>query len=314
MKILVVGAGAVGGYFGARLLEAGSDVSFLVRRRRAALLARSGLVVHSRRGDVRIESPPTVQAGGLDGSWDLIILSCKAYDLESAAEAIAPAVGSGTLILPLLNGMRHLEILDARFGARHVLGGTCFISAVLDHEGGIVHLNDRHRIIFGERGTGRSARVDAIAREFSRAAFESQPSPAIEQEMWEKWVFLASLAGATCLMRGTVADLVAGGGAPWVLALLEQCRGIAARAGYEPRPDMLKEARAMFTDPELPMRASMLGDLERGAPTEAEHVLGDLLARQGEAAANGPLLELAVAHLRTYEARRRREAAAAPRS
>ncbi|HYW92555.1 MAG TPA: 2-dehydropantoate 2-reductase [Gammaproteobacteria bacterium] len=314
MKILVLGAGAVGGYFGARLLEAGSDVSFLVRERRAAHLARNGLVVRSPRGDVHLESPPTVQAGAVHGSWDLIILSCKAYDLDTAVEAIAPAVGPHTVILPLLNGMRHLEILDARFGAGRVLGGACLISAVLDEEGRIVHLNDRHRLIFGERGTPRSARVDAIAREFSRAAFESQPSPAIEQEMWEKWVFLASLAGATCLMRGTVADIVAAGGAPWTLALLEQCRAIAAHAGHAPRPQMLEEVRAMLSDPELPMRASMLGDVERGAPTEAEHVLGDLLARQSKGTANGPMLELAVTHLRTHEARRRREAGAGPRT
>jgi len=122
MRVLVVGAGAIGGYFGGRLLEAGRDVTFLVRPRRAAELARAGLVIESPNGDVTLPNPPTVQANALAEKFDVVLLSCKAFDLEDAMKSVAPAVGPQTSIIPLLNGMRHLDALEARFGANQVLG------------------------------------------------------------------------------------------------------------------------------------------------------------------------------------------------
>jgi 2-dehydropantoate 2-reductase len=164
MRFLVVGAGATGGYFGGRLFEAGRDVTFLVRPSRAARLAATGLSITSPAGNVHLTSPPTVLAADLREPFDVVILSCKAYDLDGAMESIAPAVGPGTAIIPLLNGMRHLETLDARFGPERVLGGSCFISVKLDEAGRIAHVSDVHRLVFGERRGGRSPRVDAIAR------------------------------------------------------------------------------------------------------------------------------------------------------
>src|ERR1700723_1310756 len=163
MKILVIGAGAIGGYFGGRLLEAKRDVVFLVRPRRAGQLAKTGLVIKSPAGDVNIPNPPTVQADALDQHFDLILLSCKAYDLDDAMESFAPAVGPQTAILPLLNGLNHLDALDRRFGAPRTLGGLCLISTTLDDEGRILHLNDLHGLTFGPRDGAKSARVAAIA-------------------------------------------------------------------------------------------------------------------------------------------------------
>src|SRR5947209_3421629 len=183
MRILVVGAGAIGGYFGARLLEARRDVTFLVRSRRAAQLAR-GLSVVSRMGNVDLVAPPTVIAESLREAFDLVLLSCKAYDLEAAMDSFAPAVGPGTAILPLLNGMRHVDLLTARFGRERVLGGQCLISAVLDPEGRVLHLNDTHLLGFGELDGGRSARVEAVASTLSGAKFDARPSEAVLQEMW----------------------------------------------------------------------------------------------------------------------------------
>ncbi|MGH7052376.1 MAG: 2-dehydropantoate 2-reductase N-terminal domain-containing protein, partial [Stellaceae bacterium] len=150
VRVLVVGAGAIGGYFGGRLLEASRDAVFLVRPRRAAELARSGLVIRSRLSDVALSAPPTVTADRLREPFDIVLLSCKAYDLDDAMTSFAPAVGPETAILPLLNGMRHLEALEARFGAKHVLGGQCLISAAVDADGGIRHLSDEHNLSFGE--------------------------------------------------------------------------------------------------------------------------------------------------------------------
>ena len=172
MRILVVGAGALGGYFGGRLKEAGRDVTFLVRPRRAEHLAKTGLIVRSPKGDINIPAPPTVLAENISAPFDLILLSCKAYDLQGAMDSFAPAVGANTAILPLLNGMKHMDLLAARFGAGAVLGGQCIISATLDGEGRILHLNDLHFLSFGEQNGAKSPRAAAIAAasEFAIAA------------------------------------------------------------------------------------------------------------------------------------------------
>src|ERR1700733_9421182 len=167
MRILVVGAGAIGGYFGGRLLQAGRDVTFLVRPRRQAQLAKTGLVIRSRFGDGSLSSPPTLTADALHEPFDLILLSCKSYDLQSAADSFAPAVGPNTAILPLLNGMGHMDYLGARFGAGAVLGGQCVISVTLDGDGHILHLNDTHGLSFGEQNGETSPGAEAIASTLS---------------------------------------------------------------------------------------------------------------------------------------------------
>jgi 2-dehydropantoate 2-reductase len=311
MRILVVGAGAVGGYFGGRLLEAGRDVTFFVRPRRATQLDETGLVIKSRFGDAVLRSPPTVHESELRRDFDLILLSCKAYDLDAAINSFAPAVGPDTVILPLLNGMRHLDILDERFGPAHVLGGQCVIAATVDDSGRVLHLNDSHMLSFGERNGSRSPRIDRIATEIGYAKFEAGASSAILLEMWEKWVFLATLAAITCLMRGSVGDVVAAGGAHLALDLLEECRSIAERSGFTPRAEFLEKIRSTITAPGSPLTASMLRDIERRAPIEADHIVGDLLRRGNQMRSAGrSLLALAYLHLKAYESRRDRESAA----
>ncbi len=309
MRILVVGAGATGGYFGGRLLEAKQDVTFLVRPKRAAELASAGLRIQSPFGDVSIPQPATVLAENLDATFDLILLSCKAYDLENAIESFAPAVGPETLILPVLNGMRHLELLDRRFGSSHVLGGLCVISAALEPGGRILHLNDLHLIAFGERDGSHSPRVEAIASAFSGARFLSRLSTVILQEMWEKWVFIATCAGITCLLRSNIGDIVAAGAASFASELLDECDAIASSQGFPSRPPSLEKNRAILTQDGSKLAASMFRDIERGAPIEADHMIGDLLRRGEQRQIASPLLRLAHAHLKTYETRRAREAA-----
>jgi len=309
MRILVVGAGAVGGYFGGRLLQAGRDVTFLVRPARAAALADSGLGIRSRFGDVRLQAPPTVVAGQLEAPFDLIVLSCKAFDLESAIASIAPAVGEATAILPLLNGMRHLDRLDREFGASRVLGGVCVIGSTVDEHGTVIHLNDVHGLSFGERRGGPSARTQAILNVMSGAIFEARLSGRIVEDMWEKWVFLASLAGSTCLMRASIGQIVESpGGVEFVQALLAECSQVAQLAGFAPRDSVLERSRSMLTAAGSGQTASMLRDIERNAPVEADHVIGDLIDRAGQgrggAAPPLPLLRLVYTHLKAYEARR----------
>ena len=313
MRILVVGAGAIGGYFGGRLLQAGRDVTFLVRPRRAAQLAKTGLVIRSRFGDADLPSPPTVTVGALRAPFDLVLLSCKAYDLPDAAESLAPAVADNTAILPLLNGMKQIDFLTARFGERAVLGGLAVISTTLDAQGRIVHLDDSHMMAFGERDGARSARIEAVAAALSGAAFDAQLSDNILQQMWDKWVFIAATAGVTCLMRAAIGDIVAAGATGLTTTLLDECCAVAAAQGFAPSAANVARMRGMLTAPGSTFTASMLRDIEGGAPIEADHIVGDLTRRAGTQHDHS-LLRIAEAHLRAYEARRARKAAAAPAS
>jgi 2-dehydropantoate 2-reductase len=306
MKFLVVGAGALGGYFGGRLLEAGQDVTFLVRAGRAAQLRQHGLRISSPRGDLTLAAPPHLLSEQLTQHYDVIIVGCKAYDLDATMESFAAAVGPDSAILPVLNGMGHLERLAARFGKERVLGGLCLISATLNEQGEVQHLNDLHALVFGELDASTSARVAAIDKAMAGANFDARASSEMRQEMWEKWIFITSLAGATCLLRGSVGDIVAAGQADIPLALLEECQAIAASHGFAPRQQAAERARAMLTAAGSPITASMLKDLQRGAAIEADHIVGDMLARGRPDAA--PTLKIAYAHLKTYEARRAREA------
>lgn len=301
MRILVVGVGAVGGYFGGRLLQAGRDVTFLVRPRRAAELAKHGLTIRSPRGDFHRPSPPVAAQESLTEPFDLVLLSCKAYDLEGAMASFAKAVGPATAILPLLNGMRHLDQLGERFGPERVLGGFCVISATLDAEGAIVHLNDWHALSFGELDGGRSPRIEAIASELLNAGFDARLSDEIRQEMWEKWVLIATAAGITCLMRASIGDIVAVGATDLVTGLFEECASIAAAHGFPLRAPAIEQARAAMTAPGSPFKASMLRDIEGGKAVEGDQILGDLLRRAGEPDKRS-LLRIATLHVKAYEA------------
>jgi 2-dehydropantoate 2-reductase len=305
MRILVVGAGAIGGYFGGRLLQAGRDVTFLVRPRRAALLAKNGLTIRSRLGDFHRSSPPTVLTEDLAGPFDLVLLSCKAYDLSGAMASFARAVDEDTAILPLLNGMRHIDQLADRFGPKPLLGGQCVISATLDPDGAIVHLNELHALSFGELDGSRTRRIETVASALLGAGFDARLSGEIRQEMWEKWVFIAAAAGITCLMRAAVGDYVAAGASGLAAGLLKECAAIATAQGFPPREPALERARAALTAAGSPLKASMLRDIEGGKPVEGDQILGDLLRRAAEPD-DWSLLRIATLHVKAYEIQRTR--------
>jgi 2-dehydropantoate 2-reductase len=318
MRVLVVGAGAIGGYFGGRLLQAGRDVTFLVRPRRADELAGTGLIIKSPRGNVSIRNPATILSKNIGNPFDLVLLSCKAYDLAGAIDSFAAAVGPETIVLPLLNGMRHLDMLDGRFGRSHILGGQCIIAATLDSQRAVVHLNDTHKLTFGERDGVISDRIRHVANILDNAGFDASLSDHIVQEMWEKWVLLATLAGITCLMRAPIGDIVASpGGGELIRSLLEECCAIAEGAGHAPRAVFLEQAIAALTAAGSPMTASMLRDVETNAPVEADHIVGDLLRRRRAVdPKHNQLSPLATAytHLKAYEARRSRALASTPQA
>jgi 2-dehydropantoate 2-reductase len=311
MRILVLGAGATGGYFGGRLLEAGCDVTFLVRPARAERLRETGLVVESPLGDIRLPVR-AITADQLRPDWDLVFLSCKAWDLDDAIASMTLAMGAGTKVLPLLNGMAHLERLDAAYGGERVLGGLCQIAATLAPDGSIRHLNQTHSLVFGHRSKPQRAFCEELQASISSAKIDLRRSDTIVHDMWEKWVMLASLAACTCLMRSTIGDIVAApGGEGFILATLDEAQAIAGANGYAARPKVMEQVRTMLTERGSGFAASMLRDLEAGGRIEADHIIGDLLRRGSEQGIETPLLRVAYIHLKAYEARRERLAARA---
>ena len=312
MKILVLGAGAVGGYFGGRLAQAGADVTFLVRPKRAELLATRGLRISSKAGGDLSFAPNCVVAGSVKPVYDLVLFTAKAYDLPSAVEAIAPAMAGGKgHVLPLLNGMSHLELLDERFGRERVLGGVAYIASTLAPDGEIRHLNDFHRVAFGPRHAAQRAVCDAFAAASAGAKANFNLMGTIEQALWDKWVLLATLAGMTCLMRAPIGDIAStGSGAALTLALLGECAAVAQVEGFATPAAVRANYTGMLTQKGSLFSASMLRDIESGGQAEGDHILGAMLARARRHSLAAPVLEIAATHLETYVVRRAREAAA----
>jgi 2-dehydropantoate 2-reductase len=289
-RILVVGAGAVGGYFGGRLVEAGRDVTFLVRTGRAAQIRRDGLRLVSPHGDATLR-PKLVEAGQIDGVYDLILLGVKGYALESAMEDLAPAVAATSTILPVLNGMRHMDRLAERFGEERILGGLCVVATELDAEGRIVQRAEVQKLAYGERDGRESSRIRGVDAALSGAGFDTTLSADIVAAMWEKWVMLASLGAACCLLHGPVGQIVAApGGTETNLAILDECGAAAIALGHPPSPEFLAHHRAALTTPGSPLTSSMYRDLVKGAPVETDTILGDLVTRAEGAGIATPLL------------------------
>jgi 2-dehydropantoate 2-reductase len=313
MKVLILGAGAVGGYFGGRLVQAGADVSFLVRAERAKKLARGGLVIKSPLGDAQIPVR-TVLQDAVRPEYELVVLSCKAYDLEAAITAIGGATGPDTLILPLLNGLAQLSRLERAYGNARVLGGTCYIASTMDSDGAIRHLGKFQGITCGARAGNHAhaaALLQELAQAYARVSVECKLSTDIEQDMWEKFVLLASLAAMTFLMRASVGEILeAADGEALMREALATCIAAAGAAGHAPRAESLQRTEGMLFARGSAFTASMLRDLEAGGRVEADHIVGDMLRRARAAGADARLLAAAYCHLQSYEARRKRGALA----
>ncbi|MDB5616377.1 2-dehydropantoate 2-reductase [Tardiphaga sp.] len=302
MRILVVGAGAIGGYFGGRLLQAGNDVTFLVRAKRAAELAGAGLVIKSPHGDITLKNPPTLQAGAFTEKFDAVLLSCKAFDLDDAIASFAPAVGPDTAIIPMLNGMRHLDVLEQKFGAAHVMGGQCQIAATLNAQREVVQMTPMQALSFGERNGSMSARLQKLAAVMASGNFDGKPSTTILHDMWEKWVFLATIAGATSVMRAAIGDIIAApDGRDFILGVRDECASVASANGFAPRAAFLERTVGMLTAVGSKLTASMFRDILIGAPIEADQIIGDLIARADAAKMPVPKLRVIYTHLKTYE-------------
>ncbi len=301
MRILVLGAGGVGGYFGGRLAQAGADVTFLVREGRAAQLEKVGLVIESPLGNLRMPVRASTNAAHLPPP-DLAMLACKAYGLPAALEAIAPAVHAETVILPLLNGLAHLDTVSARFPGATIWGGLGHLSLTLTGDGTIRHLNTLNTLMCGPLNGSTDGRAQAFAGLFAGTPVEAHARAGIEQDLWNKFVFIATLAGMTCLMRASVGTIMAApSGKRLMLQLLTECASIAAAHGYATGQEQFASYREQLTAAGSAFKASMLRDIENNGRTEGDHILGDMLARARQRNIAAPLLEISATHLHAYE-------------
>jgi 2-dehydropantoate 2-reductase len=300
MKLLFLGAGATGGYFGGHLAKAGVDVTFLVRPKRRDQLKRDGLKIESPNGDVEIPVN-AITREDITAPYDAIIISVKAYDLDGAIDAIRPAVGDKSLILPILNGMKHLDVLDSAFGPSRVLGGLSHISVTLTDDGIIREFGNISTLTLGPRFVEQKAASAKLYETLVRGIDAVYPDNIIAA-MWEKWFFIAALASSTCLMRAPVGDIVrAEGGAQFMSKLLDECIAVATANGFPPQPPTLEFARSFINDASSKITASMLRDIQRGGQIEADQIVGDIIRRGHAKGVATPLLETAFVHLTAYQ-------------
>ena len=313
MRILILGAGGVGGYFGGRLVEAGADVTFLVRPARARLLRENGLVIKSPAGDARLEVK-TLAAGEGARRFDLALVACKAYDLDTAIDAVEPHVDDGAVALPLLNGMAHNDRMRERLGHGRVVGGVAKCSTKVNAAGEIEHLNAAAQLIFGSFADQPNRNeIDPVLNDFlaatAKANFKSKRSDPIDQDLWDKWVMLASLAGMTALMRASVGEIMATKEGHELMAeFLEEAVAVATESEYPPAPETLAAMRKLLFEPGSRFTASMLRDMEAGGPIEGDHIIGDMYRRAHDMGLDAHLLRIAYCHLQAYDARRAKSA------
>jgi 2-dehydropantoate 2-reductase len=303
VRILVIGAGATGGLFGGRLAQAGRDVTFLVRPGRAEVLRKRGLRITGV-GEDTVLTPKLLVTGEIAERFDIVLVSVKAAGLDRAIEDFTPAVGPDTLIVPFLNGMRHMDVLDKAFGADRVLGGAVRVLTTVDGNGDILRLGAMESMTYGARSGTAPARLAELHATLGDAGFPATLSDDIDGEMWVKWVFIATVGAMTCLMRGAVGEIVAvPGGERFATGLIDECASVAAAAGYPLSESSRANTRAVATATGSPVVSSMQRDLVGGLPTEVEQILGDLVARAARFELAVPLLDLATMHLRVHQNR-----------
>ncbi len=304
MRVVILGAGGVGGYLGARLITGGADVTFLTRDARAAALAAHGLVVKSPLGDFSAPVKVIPAGAALEVAPDIVVLACKEPALAEALDTVTPLLGADTRLLPLLNGVRHLDLLSERYPDTPLLGGIIHGAANLRPDGVIEHLSSFMTVIAGPVATASDPVADEVVDRLKAAGVDAYVTHEIRQDMWNKFVFLAAFAGITCLMRANIGTILqTDRGRARILHLLEETRSVAQAEGYAPPEAIMDEYRALLTKEGSTLTSSMLRDIESGRRTEGAHILGDMLQRARKHELPAPVLAVAAAHVQAYERR-----------
>ena len=300
MRILMAGAGATGGYFGARLAQAGQDVTFLVRARRYQQLQANGLVLQTPAGTETLQ-PQLAQASTLTGHYDLIIVTVKSFALDPLMDDIAPAVGPDTLIMPILNGIRHIATLQQRFGDNKVIGGLCKINATLGDKGEVIQMTPLHQLLYGALDGNNDARLQRVDAALRVSQVDTLFSENIMDELWEKWLLLSTLGAVCCLARGNTQQILTShGGEALLQGIFAEILSVITAEGYQPRPAVTARIYELLNNPATPMTSSMYRDLTQGFDIEADQVIGDLLLRAKRNGLATPLLNAVDVNLQVY--------------
>ncbi|OAK02156.1 2-dehydropantoate 2-reductase [Bacillus wiedmannii] len=301
MRILVLGAGGVGGFFGGRLVEKGEDVTFLVRSKRKQQLEEKGLVIRSVNGDFSFQ-PKLITKEDRTSPFDVILFSTKAYHLNEAIQDLKPFVGENTVIIPLLNGIAHVSLLQKEFGEEKVIGGLCFIETTLNDQGEIVQTSAANRLLFGEMKFQDSERIQHIAKAFAGTKSSFVLSENITQDMWHKYLFITVMSGVTTLMRAPIGPIrESEGGRDFIQNLFEECVQIMRYIGAPIKEDIVQEHMKTIDKISYDMKSSMQRDMEKGSSIEGKHIQGYLLDVAEQFSMEAPLLGAVYQNLKVYE-------------
>jgi 2-dehydropantoate 2-reductase len=285
MKIAIFGTGGVGGYFGGRLAQNGEDVTFLARGNHLAAIQEKGLRVESTDGDFTIHPAKVTDSPQSVGEVDLVLLATKAWQLDEAIQQMKPLIGKDTIILPMLNGMEHMEKLITAFGVQHVMGGLCRISVYIESPGLIRHVGVQPYIAYGEWDNSKSERIQKIHSLFTSISGIVAEIPAdIQLAMWEKFIFITGTSGVGAYARKTLGEYRAD---PETRTLLinafNETAAVARAMGVGIADDFVNETVQRLDKAPGNMTASMQKDMMAGRPSELNEQIGAVV-RMGKAA------------------------------
>ena len=283
MRIAIMGSGGVGGYFGARLAQAGNDVAFIARGRHLAAMRANGLAIRSVLGDMTIPRPAVTDDPAGLAPADIVLFAVKLWDTEGAAKAVLPLLATGGVVVPFQNGVESIERIGAIVGADRVMGGVAYIAATIGEPGVIVHTGTMARLRFGPVEPSQRKTAEALLASCQGAGIDAELSNDIRRALWEKFAFLSAFSGLTSVARqplGVLRD------DPDLRATLEaairETWSVGRAKGVALTDDFVTQ-QMKFTDG-LPaqMKSSMLNDLEAGNRIEAPWLAG-AVARMGSA-------------------------------
>lgn len=302
MKVLVVGAGAVGGYFGARLVEKGVDVTFLVREARQKKLNEEGLIVQSIHGNIHIQKPKTILSSDSSNHYDIILISTKAYHFMKAIDDIKSFTSNETVIIPMLNGIKHLDTLKKEFDINQIVGGLCFIESTVDLEGRIIQSSPTHEFVFGELSEADTERIIKIAELFSGTKATIRKSNKVLTDMWHKYMYISGFSGITSLFRSSIGPILESEYGLEIIEKLYAEIGAIMRAANAPIAHNIEQIQLnLVKKMDYTMKSSLQRDMEKMQQIEGNHLHGYLLQLAKEHQIPAPYLKMVFANLETYE-------------
>lgn len=304
MSVLFIGAGALGSYFGGQLIQAGLPVTFLVRSRRYEHITQGGLVVHSVHGDFRLQ-PQLIQDVTTASHYDLVFLAVKSYHLSSLWPALDQLVNQGSTLVPLLNGVAHLDQLLDRYGAEHVLGGLCYIEATLQPNGIVEQTSAMQEVVVGSLSGVEVPSLLTVQKAFAKRGVTFTQSTSIRADMWVKYLFLVVLSAATTLFQDSIGNILADNhAAKWVSSTLDETISVANAAGIKLPDDIADRIWNRIIRVAPTMTSSMFKDAQRGYPLEVEHLQGYLVRQAWQQGLQIPRMETVYWALRPFESGR----------